>query len=217
MNSLTLIIGNKKYSSWSLRPWILMKQSGIPFSEILIPLYREDSDARIAEHSPAGKVPILKDGATAVWDSLSIAEYLNEKFPELGLWPKDAKARTLARSVSAEMHSGFADLRNECPMNVLRAPAPLSLSAETLEDIRRIQDIWTECRSKFGKDGPFLFGRFTIADAMYAPVVFRFSRYAIPMSAEAKAYADAILGLPAVREWVSQATTEPWVIASSEK
>lgn len=217
MNPLLLVIGNKNYSSWSLRPWILLKQFGIPFSEIVIPLYRQDSDAKILAHSPAGKVPVLKDGDRVVWDSLAIAEYLNEKFPDRGLWPRDEGARALARSISAEMHSGFMDLRNECPMNVRRKPSHIVLGDGAHEDIRRIQGIWTECRTRFGKDGPFLFGKFSIADAMYAPVVFRFTRYAIPMSEAPQAYANAVLDLPAMKEWIDQASIEPWVLESDEK
>ncbi|HSA59264.1 MAG TPA: glutathione S-transferase family protein [bacterium] len=217
MNTLTLVIGNKNYSSWSLRPWLLLKQAGIPFSEIVIPLYQKDSDAKILEHSPAGKVPILKDGDRTVWDSLAIAEYLNERFPDRGLWPREEGARAMARSISAEMHSGFMDLRNECPMNVRRKPSQIVLGDGAHEDIRRIQEIWTECRSKSGKDGPFLFGKFSIADALYAPVVFRFTRYAIPMNEASQAYADTVLALPAIKEWIDQAVLEPWVLKSDEK
>lgn len=217
MPGLQLVIGNKNYSSWSLRPWLLLRQMGLEFEEILIPLFREDSRAKILEHSAAGKVPVLKEGERVVWDSLAIAEYLAEKYPRMNLWPEDPAARAMARSVSAEMHSGFASLRNECPMNIHRKPTPLELSAPTQADIARIQEIWREARSKYSKLGPFLFGHFSIADAMYAPVVFRFTRYAIEMDDVSRAYAETILGLPAVQEWTQAAMAETWVIAGSEK
>jgi len=217
MSSLTLVIGNKNYSSWSLRPWILMKQFSIPFSEIVIPLFQDDTEGKILTHSPAGRAPILKDGNVTVWDTIAIAEYLNEKFPDKELWPKNPEARALARSVSAEMHSSFMDLRNQCPMNVRRKPAPLALTEGTQDDVRRIQDIWNDARARFGQGGPFLFGKFSIADAMYAPVVFRFTRYAIPMNEACRAYANSMLDLPAMKEWIAAGEKESWSIPANDR
>ena len=217
MPGLQLVIGNKNYSSWSLRPWLLLRQMGLEFEEILIPLFREDSREKISQYSPAGKVPILREGERAVWDSLAIAEYLAEKYPRMNLWPEDPAARALARCVSAEMHSGFAALRGECPMNIHRKPTPLEFSAATQADVARIQEIWRDARSRYSKLGPFLFGHFSIADAMYAPVVFRFTRYAIEMDEVSRAYAETILALPAIQEWIQAAMAETWVIQQSEK
>jgi len=216
MSPLQLVIGNKNYSSWSLRPWLLMKQMGIAFEEILIPLYRPETKDRILLYSPSGKVPALKEGERVVWDSLAIAEYLAEMFPRMNLWPEDPEARALARSVSAEMHSGFTALRGELPMNVRRKPAAVTMSEATKADIRRIQEIWGLCRGRYGGAGPFLFGRFSIADAMYAPVVFRFSRYAVEMNSASAAYVKSIEELPAIREWIEASASEPWIIAASE-
>jgi len=217
MPGLQLVIGNKNYSSWSLRPWLLLRQMGLEFEEILVPLFREDSRAQILEHSPAGKVPILKEEGRAIWDSLAIAEYLAEKFPRMNLWPEDPGARALARSVSAEMHSGFGSLRSQCPMNVRRKPTPLDLSVETKADVARIQEIWRLCRAAYGKLGPFLFGHFSIADAMYAPVVFRFSGYAIEMEKSSRDYSETILALPPIQEWIQAALAETWVISGNER
>jgi glutathione S-transferase len=217
MPSLQLVIGNKNYSSWSLRPWLLLRQMGLDFEEILIPLFREDSRANILKYSPGGKVPILIEDGRAVWDSLAIAEYLAEKYPRMNLWPEDPAARALARSVSAEMHSGFTALRGECPMNIRRKPVPIELSAACRSDISRIQELWRDSRSRYSKLGPFLFGHFSIADAMYAPVVFRFTRYAIEMDETARAYAETILALPPVQEWIQAGMAETWVIADNEK
>lgn len=177
---LTLVIGDKNLSSWSLRPWLLMKQAGIPFTERLVRLDRPETKAEIAKFSPSGRVPCLVDGETAIWDSLSIAEYLAERFPEKSLWPAETRARAIARSVAAEMHSGFAALRSFWPMNFARegmAHMTYGIGA----DIARIADIWETCRRDFGprssEGGPFLFGAFSVADAMYAPVVSRFQTY----------------------------------------
>ena len=215
--SLTLVIGNKNYSSWSLRPWLLMKQMGIPFEEILIPLYRPETDNRIRLYSPSGKVPVLKEGERVVWESLAIAEYLAEMFPRMNLWPESPEARSLARSVSHDMHAGFGALRSELPMNVRRVPAPVELSLQAEADALRIQEIWRTCRDRFGGGGPFLFGRFSIADAMYAPVLFRFYNYAVKRDETAMAYQETLFALPALQEWVAAARTEPWTIAASER
>ena len=181
MAGLKLVIGNKNYSSWSMRPWLALRASDIPFEETFIPLYTGAADKqRILDVSPAGKVPILVDGDITVWDLLAIIEYLAEKFPEKKLWPDDRAARARARAISAEMHSGFAALRNECGMNLHRPVGPVPLSEEARDNIARVQDIWTECLTRHG--GPFLFGAFSGADAMYGPVVHRFRTYAIEVT-----------------------------------
>ncbi len=208
MGSLILVIGNKAYSSWSLRPWLLMKQSGIGFSESRVSLYAPGAKQKILAQSPAGKVPVLKDGAITVWDSLAIAEYLAEKYPRKQLWPRNAKARAHARAISAEMHSGFTNLRNDMPMNVRREILGRQRSREVLAEIDRIAAIWTECRERNGSEGPFLFGAFSIADAMYAPVVSRFRTYGVALAGAAAVYASTIIALPAMREWIAEAHAE---------
>lgn len=211
MHSLTLIIGNKNYSSWSLRPWILLKTFEIPFKEILIPLKQSDSKQKVLQYSPAGKVPVLLDGSTRVWESLAIAEYVAELFPQKMLWPSDAQARAQARSVSGEMYSGFSGLRQNFPLNVSQRITKAS-TPDADKDIRRVLEIWETCRTQFEKQGPFLFGPFCIADAMYAPVVFRFQTYGMKMSPLAEKYYQAMLALPAMKEWQNAAKTEeyPW-------
>ncbi|GLH76342.1 glutathione S-transferase [Bradyrhizobium sp. SSBR45G] len=217
--TLKLVIGNKNYSSWSMRPWLALRGCDIAFEEIVIPLYTSDpaDKARILKHSPAGKVPILIDGAVTVWDSLAIIEYLAERFPEAALWPADAAARAQARSVSAEMHSGFQALRNECPMNLHREIRPVELSADAKANIARVEDIWRDCRASFGAGGPFLFGRFSGADAMFAPVVTRFHSFAVPVSAETRAYMDTMMAMPAFAAWVRDGLAETWIIDRVEK
>ena len=180
---MKLIIGNKNYSSWSFRPWIGLKAAAIAFDEEVIPLYAEGSKEQILAHSPAGKVPVLIDGATHVWESLAILEYAAEKFPDAHLWPSDRAARAHARAISTEMHAGFAALRNECGMAMWRPPARKDLSDDAKANIARIQALWTDARTRFGVGGPFLFDRFSAADAMYAPVVSRFETYAIDVTA----------------------------------
>ena len=214
--ALKLIIGNKNYSSWSMRPWIGLKVAGIPFDEEVISLYDESSKAKILAHSPAGKVPILIDGDVRVWESLAILEYAAEKFSGFGFWPADPAARAHARAISTEMHAGFAPLRSECGMNMWRPPAKRALSADAQANIARVQEIWTQARAKFGAGGPFLFGKFSAADAMYAPVVSRFETYAIDVSAPVKAYMQAMIALPAWAEWRRAALREPWVIPTFE-
>jgi glutathione S-transferase len=206
--SLTLIIGTKKWSSWSLRPWVALKEAGIPFKEMLIHLRQSDTKARILEYSPAGKVPILIDGRELVWDSLAILEYLAVRFPESKLWPHDLSALAVARSVSAEMHGGFPDLRRELSMDIgADLPTP-DLSAGATADVERIQAIWRDARARFGAAGPFLFGRFSNADAMYAPVVTRFQTYNIPVDPVSDAYMQTILGLPSIGAWYRAADEE---------
>ena len=213
---MKLVIGNKNYSSWSFRPWIAMKTAGIPFDEEVISLYVEGSREQILKHSPGGKVPILIDGETHVWESLAILEYLAEKFPNTGFWPADRTARAHARAISTEMHAGFAALRSQCGMNMWRPPGRRQLTDDAKADIARVQAIWTEARARFGATGPFLFGSFTAADAMYAPVVSRFETYAIDVSAPVRAYMQATIALPAWQEWRRMALRETWVIAKFE-
>lgn len=208
MPALTLVIGNKNYSSWSLRPWLLLRQAGISFEEIRIPLYRPDTLDELRAWSPSGLVPLLRDGELKVWDSLAICEYLNERFPEHQLWPTDAAARAVARSVSAEMHAGFSGLRSAMCMNIRGRYPGKGRTPECLKDIERILALWADCRARFGAGGDFLFGHFTIADAMYAPVVLRFQTYGVALAGVARAYADAILALPALRDWVADALAE---------
>jgi glutathione S-transferase len=209
--SLTLIVGNKNYSSWSLRPWLAMRHAGLAFDEVPIRLGQPDTTAQILRHSPSGRVPCLLDGALAVWDSLAICEYVNEQYLDGGLWPADAGARARARSVVAEMHSGFAPLRTHMPMDIRsRKPdkgAQALARADVAADVRRIQQIWTECLAACG--GPLLFGSFTAADAFYAPVVTRFRTYGVPLPAPLAAYGDAVFALPAMQQWTAAAAAEP--------
>ena len=208
MSALTLVIGNKNYSSWSLRPWLVMRQAGIPFEEVRIPLYRTDTLDKLRAWSPSGLVPLLRDGELKVWDSLAICEYLNERFPEHRLWPADPAARAVARSVSAEMHAGFTGLRGAMCVNIRARYPDKGRTPECLKDIERILALWADCRARFGAGGDFLFGRFGIADAMYAPVVLRFQTYGVGLEGVARDYADAILALPALRAWVADALAE---------
>jgi glutathione S-transferase len=214
--ALTLVIGNKNYSSWSLRPWIAMRATGIAFEERLIPLYREDYKQKLLEVSPAGKVPILIDGDVQVWESLAILEHLAERFPQSGLWPADPAVRTHARAISAEMHAGFGPLRNECPMNMWRPVKARQLTPEAQANVRRIDAMWSGCRRRFGASGPFLFGKFSAADAMYAPVVSRFATYDVKVSPAVRAYMEAVMSTPAFCEWKAAGVQEPWLIAEDE-
>jgi glutathione S-transferase len=203
--SLTLVIGTKRWSSWSLRPWLALSAVGAPFREILIPLRQPDTKARILEWSPSGKVPLLDDGGLQVWDSLAICEYLAERFPEAGLWPRDPAACALARSVSAEMHSGFTALRSTCPMDVGEDLPMTEIPDDVKADVARIDAVWSDCRARFGQGGPFLFGAFTNADAMFAPVATRIRTYHLPVSEAASAYCDAIMAHPAMVKWIKDA------------
>jgi len=214
MAQYTLVIGNKAYSSWSLRPWLLMKHSGIAFDEVRIALYQDGHRARIAQYSPAGKVPVLIDAGNPVWDSLAICEYLAERHPERGLWPGDATVRAHARSISAEMHSGFAALRENMGMNVRRSFPGIGMTPAVKDDIARIESIWNDGLRRHG--GPFLCGAFSIADAMYAPVATRFATYAVALSAPARKYTDMLLALPAMQEWYAAARTETEVLPQFE-
>lgn len=214
----TLIIGNKNYSSWSLRAWLVLRRAGIGFDELLIPLDTADTRDAILRHSPSGRVPCLKHEGRVVWDSLAIAEYAAELAPDRGLWPADPSARALARSVSAEMHAGFAALRAQLPMNLRADKRGRALTPEVERDIARIADLWAECRARFGEagSGPFLFGAFTIADAFYAPVVTRFRTYGVPLDPMADAYASAIMAWPDMVAWIADAKREPWTVPADE-
>jgi glutathione S-transferase len=215
--ALTLVIGNKNYSSWSMRPWLALRANNIAFNEVFIPLYTGEADKqRILGFTHSGKVPALIDGDVTIWDSLSIIEYVAEKFPEIRLWPEHRAARAHARSIAAEMHSGFAALRNECGMNLHRPVGAITLSDEARANIARIQQIWVECRARYAKSGPFLFGAFGGADAMFAPVVHRFRTYAIEVAPEAKAYMETMMSLPAFQEWTRAGLAETIVIDKFE-
>jgi glutathione S-transferase len=213
VTSYTLVIGDKNISSWSLRPWLALKVCGIPFSEERIRLRQPDSKAEILRNSPSGKVPVLKTKVGLVWESLAILEYLAERHPEHRLWPEGEEARAAARSISAEMHAGFATLRNDMSMDLLnRLPSP-PISAALETDVKRIAAIWKDTRSRFGRGGPFLFGAFTNADAMYAPVATRFRTYGIDLSrfgddGTGVAYGEAIFALPAMADWTEGAQEE---------
>jgi glutathione S-transferase len=213
---LKLIIGNKNYSSWSLRPWIAMKVAGIAFEEEVISLSATDFKTRLSKVSGTGKVPALVDGDVHVWESLAILEYLAEKYPRARLWPPDPAPRALARAIAAEMHAGFSPLRRHLPMNMWRPVMPRQLTPEVEANVRRIEEIWIDCRTRYGTGGPFLFGPFGAADAMYAPVVARFHTYAVEVAEAARAYMDAVIALPAWGEWRAAALAEPWVLPEDE-
>jgi glutathione S-transferase len=212
MDDLILAIGNKNYSSWSLRPWLALKHAGASFREVVIPLYQPDSRAKILEHSPSARVPTLRHGKVVVWDSLAVCEYVAELFPDARLWPADREARAVARSVSAEMHAGFSALRANMGMNVRARLPGMGRTPDSLRDIERVRAIWRDALGRFGKGGPFLFGDFSIADAMYAPVVLRFRTYDVELEAALQAYCTAVLALPAMQEWTAAAHAEPWSI-----
>jgi len=212
--ALHLVIGNKNYSSWSFRPWLALKVAGIAFDETVISLEAHDFKVRVTALSSAGRVPVLIDGDIRVWESLAILEYLAEKFPVAGLWPKDAAARAHARAVAAEIHAGFVPLRSQLPMNVARPIKARALDEAAAKDVARIEAIWSECRNKYG--GPFLFGPFGAADAMYAPVVWRFHTYAVAVGAPGHAYMDAMKALPTWSEWRDAARRERWVLPHDE-
>jgi glutathione S-transferase len=214
--ALLLLIGNKNYSSWSLRPWIAMKVAGIAFAEQVISLDAADFSERVRKISGTGKVPALTDGETQVWESLAILEYLAEKFPQARLWPAEQSARAHARAIAAEMHAGFTPLRRHYPMNVWRPVKRREPLAEVVPHISRIDTLWTDCRTRFGAGGPFLFGAFGAADAMYAPVVSRFHTYDVDVGPVARAYMAAVMALPAWAEWCAAALQEPWVLPSDE-
>ena len=216
---LELVIGNKNYSSWSMRPWVLARQAEIPFDEVQLKF--GDDQGRltlpgIEKYSAAGKVPVLLVDGEPVWDSLAIAETLAERFPQKQLWPAEATARAFARSICAEMHAGFQAVRGKMPMNIRGRHPGKGLTPESQRDIDRIAAIWTECRERFGSSGPLLFGRFTIPDAYYAPVVMRFQTYAVKLPPAAQAYCEAVLSLSAVRQWIEGALRETDFVPEDE-
>jgi glutathione S-transferase len=213
---MKLLIGNKNYSSWSLRSWLLLAHLDIPFQEEALSFNDPAFKAKVRGHSPAGKLPVLIDGDVVVWDTLAIVEYLAEKFPDRGIWPTDRTARARARSICAEMHAGFTELRNRLPMNCeLRLPfVPPDVAVH--RDIGRILEMWTDCRGRFGAGGPFLFGAFSAADAYYAPVVRRFLGFAVELPDLARAYVATIDGLPAMRRWMDAALAEHDFYAEDE-
>ena len=213
---MKLVIGNKNYSSWSLRPWLLLEHFAIPFEEVRIALYTPESRPLLKTHSPSGKVPALIDGTVAIWDSLAICEYVAELEAARTAWPEDRAARAIARSVAAEMHSGFATLRELMPMNVRARGRRVDRTAALGDDIARVQELWTSCRERAGSDGPWLFGRFSIADAMFAPVACRFRTYDVACAGTAAAYLATLLAHPALQRWSAAAERETEVVESSE-
>ena len=213
---MQLVIGNKNYSSWSMRPWVLAREAGIAFEEVQLKFADTGGVKGVERYSPTGRVPVLVIDGEPVWDSLAICETLAERYPEKQLWPADARARRVARSICAEMHSGFQGLRSTMPMNIRSRYPGKGLTPESQRDIERVVQIWTSCRSQHGAGGALLFGRFSIADAYYAPVVSRFQTYAVSLPPAAQAYCDAVLGLRAVREWMDAARRETEFVADDE-
>jgi glutathione S-transferase len=209
-----LYIGNKNYSSWSLRPWIGLRVAGLDFEEVLVPFDMAAGNPKFADFSPTNKVPVLEDGDVTVWESLAILDHMARKHPEAGLWPADAIQRSAAMAMSCEMLSSFAHLRNDCPMNMRREPAKVAVSAGLAKDVTRIEALWSDCLTRSG--GPFLFGDFTLADAMFAPVVNRLDVYAFDVSATTRAYMDAMKAMPAWQEWEAAGRAEPWVVEEDE-
>jgi glutathione S-transferase len=220
MADFTLVIGNKNYSSWSLRGWLMVKTAGIEFDEIVVPLDRPDTAPAIRKHSPSGRVPVLLHRGLAVWESLAIAEYLNDLKPEAGLWPPSAAARAHARAISCEMHAGFIDLRTNMPMNIRASFPGKGMTPAVRADIERITGLWRDCRKRFAgafqKDDGFLFGAFGAADAMFAPVATRFKTYSVTLDSDADAYCTAVLNHPAMKQWIDAAEHEPWLIDQYE-
>lgn len=216
MTTPLLIIGNKNYSSWSLRPWILMKVLGLSFEEKLIPMFDENWDAAIAEVSPSKKVPVLIDDGHTVWETMAIMEYLHDKHPDAGVWPADRLARAVARSAANEMHGGFGGLRNAMPMNTRKVLPGRGRDEASLKDIERVQQLWNTCRADHGRGGDFLFGAFCAADAMFAPVVSRLVTYAVELDPVCQAYVDAVMALPAMQDWYAAARDEPWIVERDE-
>ncbi|HLL05268.1 MAG TPA: glutathione S-transferase family protein [Myxococcaceae bacterium] len=209
MSEFTLVVASKNYSSWSLRAYLALAHTGQPFREVLIALDEPTTAAEIARYSPTGNVPVLQHGALTVWDSLAICEYLAETFPQARLWPEDKTARAVARSATAEMHSGFSALRRNMPMNLHARKPGHGRAPGVADDITRVQKVWNECRQRFGQGGPYLFGHFTIADAFYAPVVTRFVTYEVQLDEVSRAYRDTVLALPSFKTWLEAARHEP--------
>jgi glutathione S-transferase len=213
-----LVVGNRNYSSWSLRAHMALAMAGIPFEEKMVRMFVLSYAPAMAKYNAAGKVPVLVHNGQSVWDTLAIIEFAAETWPAKTIWPKNKKARALARSISAEMHSGFQALRNACPMNLRRANKlpPGGVSEAVAKDVARIEAIWGQCRKTYGKGGPFLFGKFTAADAMFAPVCARIDTFTIPVSRASRAYVDAILATPAFQQWKKESEKEPWIIEEDE-
>jgi glutathione S-transferase len=216
MSDYTLVIGNKNYSSWSLRPWLWMRQAGIPFTEKRVALYTDTYTEELQPYFSNNKVPVLQDGELIVWDTLAILEYLAEKHPEATGWPADSRARAVARSISAEMHSSFPALRQAMPMNCRKVFPDFNYDDTVQKDIERICELWAYCRDEFGSDGPWLFGTFSMADAMYAPVVLRFQTYDVGLSSIAREYVNTMLENPHLAEWIEAGINEVEIIAQSE-
>jgi glutathione S-transferase len=213
---LALVIANKNYSSWSMRPWVVLRQAAIEFEEIQLWFDQDARPAGVEPYSPTRLVPVLLVNGEPVWDSLAICETLAEMFPDKRLWPVEPRARQIARSICAEMHAGFRDLRAAMPMNIRAAHPGKGMSTAVKQDIERISATWESCRARHGQAGDMLFGAFSIADAFYAPVVMRFATYAVELKPAARAYADAVRALPAVREWIAQARRETAFVAADE-
>jgi glutathione S-transferase len=213
-----LFIGNRCYSSWSFRPWVLMRAKGIAFEETLVQLRLETSTERIGKVSPSGKLPCLVDGDVTVWESLAIMEYLADMFPEKNIWPAAVGARAHARAISSEMHAGFVPLRTHCPMSAAVRFVARPLPADVQANVARITAVWNEARARFADNaaGPFLYGDFSAADAMYAPVVSRFWTYSVTLDPVSQAYVDAMRAHPAYQAWIKDAAAEPWALAQNE-
>jgi glutathione S-transferase len=219
-NLIHLAIGNKLYSSWSMRPWVLLKALGIPFTETMIPMYRDDTKAAMLKFAPTGMVPSINHktshGDVVVWESLSLFEYIAETYPDKGVWPKDAVARAQARSIASEMHAGFRALRMACPVNLSRVFKLKDYAADVHADVARIEALWADCRQRFGAQGSFLFGDYSGADAMFTPVVTRLEHYQIPVKPETRAYMDTILNHFAYQAWLKEAHQEPYYLPHYE-
>lgn len=220
MPEMTLAIANKNYSSWSLRAWLALRQTGADFDEVVIPLREANTRTEILKYSPSALLPALVDGETTIWDSLAIIEYLAEKYPEAGLWPVDRNARAYARAAAAEMHAGFIPMRKAMPMNLRRKTAPIDANDAVNGDINRIQALWRNCRRRFGGacgEGDFLMGSFSAIDAFYAPVATRFITYDVSMEDHTRSYADAVMAHPDMADWINAAQKEPWIIEEFER
>jgi glutathione S-transferase len=216
MTTPILHVGNKNYSSWSLRPWLVYRHFNLPFEERLIPLFDDNWERSIGAVSPSGKVPCLVDGDLVIWETLAIIEYAAERHRNVPIWPGESKARAVARSISCEMHAGFGAMRAAMPMNVRKSLPGRGRTPEALKDIARLTALWRDCRAKYGKDGDFLFGPFSAADAMYAPVASRFTTYAVELDPVSDAYVKAVLALPAMAEWCAAGRAETWIIEHDE-
>ena len=216
MDTLELIIGNRTYSSWSMRPWLALRHIGVPFVETYVSLYVPGFKQKLLDYGGAGKVPMLRHGGSLIWDSLAICEYLAENFPAARLWPVDSQARALARALSAEMHSGFQGIRNVMPFNCRTRGRHVKWAMDVDAEIARVQEIWLGCRERYSNVGPWLFGNFSIADAMYIPVALRFVTYGVELKRAAREYVATAQALPAVQEWIAKASQEAEVLEASE-